>query len=126
MHYSPYSCAKNSSLPVITKPDGSPLTLNKTDTFSFWDIEQINHIYTCNVDNLKPEGEYCIKLESNCSGTMGGSTISLYHNNIKINTTTAGFNEYEHCMPLHWVDVENDTFKLHIDGGSHNNVSLSA
>ena len=46
MHYSPRACA-NSSLPVITKPDGSPITLTKTDTFSEWDIKQINYIYDC-------------------------------------------------------------------------------
>ena len=48
MHYSPWACA-NSSLPVITKPDGSPITLTKTDTFSEWDIKQINYIYDCNL-----------------------------------------------------------------------------
>ena len=46
MHYSPWACA-NSSLPVITKPDGSPITLTKTETFSEWDIKQINYIYNC-------------------------------------------------------------------------------
>ena len=46
MHYSPWACA-NSSLPVITKPDGSSITLTQTDTFSEWDIKQINYIYDC-------------------------------------------------------------------------------
>ena len=125
MHYSPMACAINSSLPVITKPDGSPVTINKTDTFSYWDIEQINHIYNCSVENLKPEGEYCIKLESNCSEAMGESSISLFHNNVKIDTIPAGFKDYEHCLPLHWVDIENDKFKFHIDGSASQNVSFS-
>ena len=46
MHYYPWACA-NSSLHVITKPDGSPIPLTKTDTFSEWDIKQINYIYDC-------------------------------------------------------------------------------
>ena len=126
MHYRPTTCS-NSSHPVITKPDGTPINVNKTDTFSFWDIEQINHVYNCEVDNLKPEGEYCIKLESNCSETVDGSTISLFHNNIKIETIPTGFENYEHCLPLHWVNIEKDTFKLRHDGGasSSENVSCS-
>ena len=127
MHYSPTACAIDKSLPVITKPDGSPISLNKTDTFSFWDIEQINHVYNCNVDNLKPDGEYCIKLESNCSETLDASSISLFHNNIKIDTIPAGFENFQHCLPMHWVDIENDIFKLHIDGdASSSNVSLNS
>ena len=47
MHYNPISCAKNRAKPVITKLDGSPITLTKTDTFSKWDIEQINQVYKC-------------------------------------------------------------------------------
>ena len=52
MHYGPWVCA-NSSLPVITKPDGSPITLTKTDTFSELDIEQINYIYDCKLVSLR-------------------------------------------------------------------------
>merc|ERR1712227_953383 len=47
MHYDPIACVKNPSEPVITKPDGSPINLTKTDTFSQWDIEQINRTYRC-------------------------------------------------------------------------------
>ena len=126
MHYSPWACAKNSSLPVITKPDGSPITLNKTDTFSFWDIQQINYVYDCDLDNLKTPGEYCIKLESKCSETSGGSSISLFHNNVKIQTIAAGFNDFQHCLPSHWVDIENDTFKLYIDEEESSDVSLNS
>ena len=52
MHYSPWACA-NSSLPVITKPDGSPITLTRTSTFSELDIEQINYIYDCKLVRLR-------------------------------------------------------------------------
>ena len=128
MHYSPTTCATDRSLPVITKPDGSPIVLNKTDTFSSIDIEQINRIYNCDLENLKPEGEYCITIESKCdSEIQAGSKIDLFHNNVKINTIPAGFTNFEHCLPKHWVDVENDIFKLHIDGYpnlSDQNVSL--
>ena len=126
MHYSPTSCAIDKNLPVITKPDGSPISLNKTDTFSSWDIEQINHIYNCDLTNLKPQGEYCIKIESYCHSNTNDASIGLYHNNIKIKTIPAGFKDYEYCLPRHWVDVENDTFKLFIDSDkdkSPNNVS---
>ena len=129
MHYSPTACALDKNLPVITKPDGSPISLNRTETFSPLDIQQINQIYNCDIDNLKPQGEYCIKIESNCdSKIQAGSKIGLFHNNVKINTIPAGFTNFEHCLPRHWVDVENDIFKLHIDGDgykSDSNVSLS-
>ena len=54
MHYSPWACA-NSTLPVITKPDGSPITLTKTSTFSEWDIKQINYIYDCQSVSFRVE-----------------------------------------------------------------------
>ena len=116
MHYSPTACAIDKNLPVITKQDGSPLILNKTDTFSSWDIEQINHIYNCDINNLKPKGEYCIKIQSNChSDPNNTSFLGLYHNNIKIKSIPVGFEDFEYCLPRHWVDVQNDTFKLQID-----------
>ena len=127
MHYSPTACAIDKNLPVITKQDGSPISLNKTDTFSSCDIEQINHIYKCDVSNLKPKGEYCIKIQSNCvSNTYDAAPIGLFHNNIKIKTIPAGFKDFEYCLPRHWVDVENDIFKLQIDNNedqSPKNVS---
>ena len=127
MHYSPTACAIDKNLPVITKQDGSPISLNKTDTFSSWDIEQINHIYKCDVSNLKPKGEYCIKIQSHCdSNNYDASSIGLFHNNIKIQTMPAGLEDFEYCLPRHWVDVENDIFKLQIDSNedqSPKNVS---
>ena len=120
MHYSPTACALDTSLPVITKPDGSPITLNKTDTFSSSDIEQINHIYSCDVDKLKPQDEYCINIESNCDSQIQDRlSLSLFHNNVKVKTIPAGFTSFEHCLPRHWVDVENDIFKLQIDGDAN-------
>ena len=120
MHYSPTACALDTNLPVITKPDGSPITLNKTDTFSSSDIEQINHIYNCDIDKLKPQGEYCINIQSNCDSQIhDGSSISLFHNNVKIATIPTGFTNFEHCFPKHWVDIENDIFKLQIDGDAN-------
>ena len=47
MHYDTDSCARHTWQPVITKPDGSPLTLNKTSSLSEHDIWQINKIYNC-------------------------------------------------------------------------------
>ena len=53
MHYDPFAFAiKEMNLPVITKPDGSPITLTKTDTFSKIDIEEINYVYTCDLGGL--------------------------------------------------------------------------
>ena len=46
MHYSVRSCSKNGQ-DVITKPDGSPLTLTKGHSLSQHDIFQINQIYQC-------------------------------------------------------------------------------
>ena len=124
MHYGQTVCAIDRSLPVITKPDGSPITLNKTNTFSSLDIQQINKLYNCNVAELKPKSAYCIRIESNCVlNPENKSSIGLYHNNIRITTIPAGFTNFQHCLPLHWVDVVNDTFKLHIDDDK--NVSLS-
>ena len=47
MHYSTTSCARNRNQPVITKPDGSALTLTVGDSLSQHDIWSINQIYTC-------------------------------------------------------------------------------
>ena len=47
MHYSTTSCAKDRSKPVITKPDGSTLTLSKGDSLSEQDIAAINMVYKC-------------------------------------------------------------------------------
>ena len=47
MHYHPKACAKDLDRPVITKPDGSPITFSRTDTFSEWDIKEINTVYEC-------------------------------------------------------------------------------
>ena len=57
MHYSPWACA-NSSLPVITKPDGSPITVTKTSTFSEWDIKQINYVYDCELVSSSVSDSY--------------------------------------------------------------------
>ena len=46
MQYSAYAFAKG-SLPVFTKPDGSPISVTRGDTFSKFDIEEINSVYTC-------------------------------------------------------------------------------
>ena len=43
------SCARDRSKPVITKPDGSLLTLTKGDSLSEWDIKQINMVYKCDL-----------------------------------------------------------------------------
>ena len=48
MHYSTRSCAKGSE-DVITKPDGSKLTLTKGHSLSQHDINQINMVYKCDM-----------------------------------------------------------------------------
>merc|ERR1712062_937453 len=45
--FSSTSCAKDRSKPVITKPDGSTLTLSKGDSLSEQDIAAINMVYKC-------------------------------------------------------------------------------
>merc|ERR1712131_284459 len=47
MHYGATACALNWNEPVITKPDGSPITLTKTASLSQWDIAAINKAYPC-------------------------------------------------------------------------------
>ena len=45
--FSTTACARDRNQPVITKPDGSHLTLTKGDSLSEWDIKQINMVYQC-------------------------------------------------------------------------------
>ena len=47
MHYSTTSCARSRDQPVITKPDGSILTLTKGSSLSAHDITGINAVYNC-------------------------------------------------------------------------------
>lgn len=49
MHYSARACAIGSE-PVITKPDGSEITLTKTSSLSALDIAAINMAYPCGDD----------------------------------------------------------------------------
>ena len=49
MHYSTRSCAKSGGEDVITKPDGSKLTLTKGHSLSQHDINQINMVYQCDM-----------------------------------------------------------------------------
>ena len=66
----------------------------------------------------------CFRVESNCneSGTKAG--ISFFHNNVKITNIETGFTKFEHCFPRDSIDIENDTFKLFINGYQWSNNAV--
>ena len=63
--------------------------------------------------------EFCIEVHSSprkCNEYRTGSSIFLYHNNVKKATIPAMFEQFKFCLPLNYVDIENDVFKMHIRG----------
>ena len=73
--------------------------------------------------------DYCVQIESskhNCtSGTWTGSSIYLFHNNIEKATIPPKFEKFSFCLPLNYIDTENDKFKLHMknsDGVNNNQL----
>ena len=69
---------------------------------------------------------FCIEVESsneNCnSGTHTGSSIAIFHNNIEKATIPPKFEQFSFCLPINYVNIENDKFKLHMknsDGVSY-------
>ena len=64
--------------------------------------------------------EFCIRLTSgpsNCdSVTWYGSPITLYHNNVEIETIPTRFQDFSHCFNINEIDAVNDTFEL-LSGG---------
>ena len=64
------------------------------------------------------ETDFCIQIEAKngCKQKFNGSHISLLHNNIekaKILQKDIYFNQFNFCLPLSDVDIENDKFKLY-------------
>ena len=61
---------------------------------------------------------YCIELESNSencdSGTHNGSPIAIFHNNIEKATIPSKFEQFSFCLPVNYVNIINDKFKLHM------------
>ena len=53
MHYHPFAFSdKEIRKPVITKPDGSWIPYKTPRSFSKYDIEEINHVYDCDMRGL--------------------------------------------------------------------------
>lgn len=73
--------------------------------------------------------EFCIRLHSGeaaCpSGSHGssweGDSIAIYHNGVFEAGTQYGFTNFEYCLPLDQVDVENDIFEF--ENGGDDGVS---
>ena len=79
--------------------------------------------------SAESNSDYCVQIESskhNCtSGTWTGSSIYLFHNNIEKATIPSKFEKFSFCLPLNYIDTENDKFKLHMknaDGVNNNQL----
>ena len=56
---------------------------------------------------------------SNCnSGSWSGDPIKLFHNDVEKAIIPSGFTDFEYCIVMDDVDIENDKFKL-LAGGSN-------
>ena len=63
--------------------------------------------------------QFCIEVESSpekCNEYGTGDDIFLYHNNIEKATIPRNFKNFSFCLPLNYVDIENDKFKMQIRG----------
>ena len=76
------------------------------------------HIRGVGGDSQDSNSNYCIEIESskeNCkSGTWTGSSIHLFHNNIEKATIPSKFEQFSFCLPINYIDAENDKFKFHM------------
>ena len=76
------------------------------------------NIHIRGVGGDSADSDYCIEIESskdNCkSGTWTGSSIHLFHNNIEKATIPSKFEQFSFCLPLNYIDAENDKFKFHM------------
>ena len=87
MHYSTTSCARDRNRPVITKPDGSALTLTVGDSLSRHDIWSINQIYECDADpgptpqpTTQPPSTTTVGPDGNCDCTKVKLTNKVSYN----------------------------------------------
>ena len=87
------------------------------------------HIRGVGGESADSNSDYCIRINSskdNCkSGTWTGSSIHLFHNNIEKATIPSKFEEFSFCLPLNYINTENDKFKLHMKNADGVNYTLS-
>ena len=73
-----------------------------------------------NMSTFSTDPEFCIEVESSpeeCNSTdRTGNNIYLSHNNLEKATIPQNFEYFKFCLPVSYVDTENDKFKLHIRG----------
>jgi len=123
MHYSSRACAMSWDLPVITKPDGSEITLTKTSSLSDLDIAAINMAYPCG-DSPDPTATVEPTTEPGTwepTGTM--STTSEYW------TEDASTTEEYRTSTKEYTTEEYTTGTtvppIHVFGGNMDNTAVS-
>jgi len=111
--------AKKSDLVIELNDDRIKKSeLNTLVASGGWGGHGIIHISAVGNKVLDQNSNYCIEIESskdNCtSGTYTGSPIGLFHNNVEKATIPSKFEQFSFCLPLNYVNIENDQFKLHM------------